>query len=106
LGYRLFVLAFSLLLSFLLEVSVGFVFLRDIVTASAASPPVDTVPATTSPRVAKQNGHIVHLSRAANLDRFAASIGVTTEWKGFLQESWKKLSAFLKQKLSHGGILG
>jgi len=31
-------------------------------TAIAASPPVETVPGTTIPRVAKQNGHIVHLS--------------------------------------------
>ena len=35
--------------------------LRDNLTAIAAGPPVETVPATTSPRVAKQNGHIVHL---------------------------------------------
>jgi hypothetical protein len=33
----------------------------DILTASAASPPVETVPATTSPIVAKQNGHMIHL---------------------------------------------
>jgi len=37
-------------------------FLRDNLTAIAASPPVETVPGTTIPRVAKQNGHIVHLS--------------------------------------------
>jgi hypothetical protein len=35
--------------------------LRDNLTATAASPPVETVPATTIPRVAKQNGHIFHL---------------------------------------------
>jgi hypothetical protein len=35
--------------------------LRDILMANAASPPVDTVPATISPTVDKQNGHIVHL---------------------------------------------
>jgi hypothetical protein len=37
-------------------------FLRDIFTANAASPPVDTEPATINPTVVKQNGHIVHLS--------------------------------------------
>ena len=37
-------------------------FLRDTLMASAAKPPVETVPATTSPRVAKQNGHMVYLS--------------------------------------------
>ena len=37
-------------------------FLRDTFTASAASPPVETVPATTNPRVERQNGHIGHLS--------------------------------------------
>ncbi|HMJ20954.1 MAG TPA: hypothetical protein VK513_03560 [Terriglobales bacterium] len=37
-------------------------FLRDTFTANAASPPVETAPATTSPMLAKQNGHIVHLS--------------------------------------------
>jgi hypothetical protein len=37
-------------------------FLREIFTANAASPPVDTEPATINPTVVKQNGHIVHLS--------------------------------------------
>ena len=41
--------------------SVVLFFLRDIFTAKAASPPVDTEPATISPRVVKQNGHIFHL---------------------------------------------
>jgi hypothetical protein len=36
-------------------------FLRDIFTAHATSPPVETAPATTNPTVAKQNGHMVHL---------------------------------------------
>jgi hypothetical protein len=36
-------------------------FLRDSFTANAASPPVEAAPATISPMVAKQNGHIVHL---------------------------------------------
>src|SRR5579864_7414145 len=36
--------------------------MRDIFTASAASPLVEAAPATISPMVAKQNGHIVHLS--------------------------------------------
>jgi hypothetical protein len=62
-GYRLCVLTFSLLPSFAFEiVSAAWFFLRDTLTASAASPLVETVPATNSPRVAKQNGHIVHLS--------------------------------------------
>ena len=33
-----------------------------MVAANAASPPVDTDPATISPTVVKQNGHIVDLS--------------------------------------------
>jgi hypothetical protein len=37
-------------------------FRRDIFTANAPSPPVDTEPATINPTVVKQNGHIVHLS--------------------------------------------
>jgi hypothetical protein len=37
-------------------------FLREIFTANAASPPVETEPATINPTVDKQNGHIVHLS--------------------------------------------
>src|SRR5262245_9108442 len=37
-------------------------FFREIFTANAASPPVDTEPATINPTVDKQNGHIVHLS--------------------------------------------
>jgi len=45
-------------------VSAARFFLRDNLTASAASPPVETVPATTNPTVAKQNGHMVHLSEA------------------------------------------
>jgi hypothetical protein len=49
-------------------VSAAWFFLRDILTASAARLPVETVPATTSPRVvAKQNGHIVHLSDGETL---------------------------------------
>jgi len=43
-------------------ISLGLLFLRDIFTANAASPPVDTEPATINPTVVKQNGHIVHLS--------------------------------------------
>jgi hypothetical protein len=35
--------------------------LRDSFTANAASPPVEAAPATISPMVAKQNGHIVYL---------------------------------------------
>ena len=34
--------------------------------ANAANPPVETVPATTNARLAKQNGHIVYL-----LERYA-----------------------------------
>jgi hypothetical protein len=36
--------------------------LREIFTANAVSPPVDTVPATIIPKVDMQNGHIIHLS--------------------------------------------
>jgi hypothetical protein len=36
-------------------------FFREIFTANVASPPVETVPATMSPRVEIQNGHIGHL---------------------------------------------
>ena len=42
-------------------ISLRLLFLRDIFTANAASPPVDTEPATINPTVVKQNGHIVHL---------------------------------------------
>jgi hypothetical protein len=35
--------------------------LRDTLTASAASPPVETAPATIIPKVAKQTGHISSL---------------------------------------------
>src|SRR5215813_7796792 len=60
-GYRLCVAGFLLLLSS--GFGTALFFLRDTLMASAASPPVETVPATTSPRVdAKQNGHMVHLS--------------------------------------------
>jgi hypothetical protein len=46
-------------------------FLRDILTANAVSPPVDTAPATSNPTVVKQNGHIVHLpgGEASTLSR-------------------------------------
>jgi hypothetical protein len=52
-------------------ISLGLLFLRDIFTANAASPPVDTEPATINPTVVKQNGHIVHLSggEASTLSR-------------------------------------
>jgi hypothetical protein len=42
-------------------------FLREIFTANAANPPVETAPATTNPMVAKQNGHIAYL--LGQLDR-------------------------------------
>ena len=42
-------------------ISLALFFLRDQFTASAASPPVEAAPATISPMVLKQNGHIVHL---------------------------------------------
>ena len=46
-------------------------FLREIFTANAASPPVDTELATINPTVVKQNGHILHLSggEASSLGR-------------------------------------
>jgi hypothetical protein len=43
-------------------------FLRETFTANAASPPVETAPATTNPMLAKQNGHIVNLL-GGQLDR-------------------------------------
>jgi len=39
--------------------SVGWPFLRATFRASVASPPVETAPATISPTVEMQNGHIV-----------------------------------------------
>jgi hypothetical protein len=39
------------------------VFWREILTANAASPPVETVLATINPMVDMQNGHIVFLLR-------------------------------------------
>lgn len=52
-------------------ISVVLFFLREIFTANAASPPVDTEPATINPTVVKQNGHILHLSggEASSLGR-------------------------------------
>jgi hypothetical protein len=43
-------------------ISLVLLFLREMFTANAASPPADTEPATINPTVVKQNGHIVHLS--------------------------------------------
>jgi hypothetical protein len=51
-------------------ISLVLFFLREIFTAIAARPPVDTDPATINPMVVKQNGHIVHLS-----DGEASSLG-------------------------------
>src|ERR1700756_311765 len=42
--------------------SLAKLLLRDNFTANAASPPVEAAPATISPMVLKQNGHIVRLS--------------------------------------------
>ena len=52
-------------------ISLVLLFLREMFTANAASPPVDTEPATINPTVVKQNGHIVHLSggEASSLSR-------------------------------------
>jgi hypothetical protein len=59
----------SFLLLFEFEaISSALFFLRDTFTANAASPPVEAAPATISPMVAKQNGHIIYLL-AAKLDR-------------------------------------
>ena len=44
-----------------LALVVLYLLLREIFTANAASPPVETEPATTNATVVKQNGHIVHL---------------------------------------------
>src|SRR6266496_3080644 len=51
---------FSLLFRFWMISSDPF-FLREIFKANAATPPIEAVPTTTDPMVAKQNGHIVHL---------------------------------------------
>src|SRR5262249_53577417 len=50
-------------------VSAAKFFLRDTLTASAVSPPVDTAPATISPRVEIQIGHIVSPLRRQSYDR-------------------------------------
>jgi hypothetical protein len=39
--------------------SVEPLFLRDSFTASAASPPVETAPATITPKIETQNGHML-----------------------------------------------
>ena len=77
-------------------------FLREIFTARAASPPVDTEPATINPTVVKQNGHIV-TSRVVKLQR-SASILVTGQVGRFLQGEKKKSAPFFEQELSHGRI--
>ncbi len=41
----------------------------ELLRFAAASPPAETVLATTIPRVARQNGHIVHLSGGEVVDR-------------------------------------
>jgi len=58
------------LLSFELKVlSFPSFSLRDSFTANAVNPPVETAPATTSPIVEKQNGHIASpLNRVAKRD--------------------------------------
>jgi hypothetical protein len=63
-------------------------FLRETFTAKAARPPVETAPATTNPIVAKQNGHIVYLL-SGQLDRYAASIGMTGGMRLFRQGNKK-----------------
>jgi hypothetical protein len=65
--------------------SIALFCLREIFTANAASPPVETEPATINPKVDKQNGHIVHLSLGRSL-MIAASIKVTGDVGGFLQD--------------------
>jgi hypothetical protein len=72
-------------------ISVVLFFLREIFTANAASPPVDTEPATINPTVVKQNGHIVHLSggEASSLGRLYIGDGSVGR---FLQGGRKKIS--------------
>jgi hypothetical protein len=70
-------------------------------TASAANPPVETVPATTSPKVAKQNGHMVHLSGGKALIAEPLLIVVTGEVGLFLQGREKKSTPLLEEKLSY-----
>jgi hypothetical protein len=64
-------------------------FLWEIFTASAASPPVDTEPATINPKVDKQNGHILHLS-GGDASTITASILVTSQVAQFLQPTFRK----------------
>jgi hypothetical protein len=49
-------------------ISLALFFLEDNFMANAASPPVPVAPATISPTVPKQNGHILYLW-VAKLDR-------------------------------------
>jgi hypothetical protein len=58
-------------------ISVELLFLRDTFAANAASPPVETAPATISPMVEMQNGHIVHLwgGEASTLSRLYSGDG-------------------------------
>jgi hypothetical protein len=51
-------------------ISFALSFLRDNFTANAVSPPAEVAPATISPMLAKQNGHIASpLGRVAKRDR-------------------------------------
>jgi hypothetical protein len=65
--------------------SVELPFLRATLKASVASPPVETAPATISPIVEMQNGHIVVPSQVAKLNRLTISIEVTDKAGRFLQ---------------------
>jgi hypothetical protein len=74
-----------MLLSFASAVtSLVLFFLWEIFTANAASPLVDTEPATINPKVDKQNGHMVHLS-GSEASTLTACIRVTSQVARFLQ---------------------
>jgi hypothetical protein len=73
-------------------ISVAVFFLREIFTANAASPPVETGPATISPTVDKQNGHMVHLFETLSCVASALSIWVTGGVSRFLQARREKIS--------------
>lgn len=86
--------------------SVAMPLLRDTFTASVAKPPVETAPATISPMVEMQNGHIVFPSWMASVNRWAISIGVTSGSRRFLQSGSRSFEFSLEQELSHGRIFG
>jgi hypothetical protein len=84
--------------------SVELLFLRDSFTARVASPPVETAPATISPMVEMQNGHIVHLSAGKAYP--LSHIPMTGKAGRCYKASPRKSAPFLEEELSHGRIFG